>query len=298
MPKDRDIKLWISPDAMFHRFADLFRGFFLVCFAALSLAGFGGTLYFAYSVIAIDDPETPQLAVADAFATPSVDDFGLFAERLLQGNVLWPQVNAPTYSVSENTELTMTEREQRAVQSGAALLESLVAARGVAKDPERRAQTARLIEHAHQRIRLQPGAPNISFASLLFDHLMEASIEPQFFPAQSAVAGQARDRVERFLAEYPLLHVQWFADQVASRAQVMAEGSDLRASKIADYQLAVALSDQRMQRNAVLTLVCLVMFALSALLFLLIRIERNQTLQTQYMANRYVMYMPTPQSEP
>jgi hypothetical protein len=41
----------------------------------------------------------------------------------------------------------------------------------------------------------------------------------------------------------------------------------------------------------------LVMFSLSALLFLLIRIERNQTLQTQYMANRYVMYMPTPQAD-
>ena len=44
-------------------------------------------------------------------------------------------------------------------------------------------------------------------------------------------------------------------------------------------------------------IVSLVMFSLSALLFLLIRIERNQTLQTQYMANRYVMYMPTPQAD-
>jgi hypothetical protein len=67
---------------------------------------------------------------------------------------------------------------------------------------------------------------------------------------------------------------------------------------MADYQLALAISDQQMQRNAVLTLVSLVMFSLSALLFLLIRIERNQTLQTQYMANRYVMYMPTPKSDP
>ena len=77
----------------------------------------------------------------------------------------------------------------------------------------------------------------------------------------------------------------------------MAHGSDQQASAMADYQLALAVSDQRMQRNAILTLVSLVMFSLSALLFLLIRIERNQTLQTQYMANRYVMYMPTPQAD-
>lgn len=298
MPRDREIKRWISPDAMFHRFADVFRGFFLVCFAALSCAGFAGTVYFAYAVIAVEDPNAPDFARVSTFSTPTVDDFGLFAERLLEGNVLWPQVRAPERGLLDSAELSMTERERRAVQSGAALLESLVEARGVKKDPERRAQTVRLIEHAHQRISLQPGAPNISFASLFFDHLMEASIEPRFFPSQASVAGQARDRVERFLTEYPLLHVQWFADEVAKRAEVMAEGSDLKASKIADYQLAVALSDQRMQRNAVLTLVCLVMFALSALLFLLIRIERNQTLQTQYMANRYVMYMPTPQSDP
>ena len=116
--------------------------------------------------------------------------------------------------------------------------------------------------------------------------------------ADKWVAGQARERVDRFLIEYPLLHVQWFAEQVSDRALSMARGSDQQASAMADYQLALAISDQQMQRNAVLTLVCLVMFSLSALLFLLIRIERNQTLQTQYMANRYVMYMPTPQSDP
>ena len=95
-----------------------------------------------------------------------------------------------------------------------------------------------------------------------------------------------------------MIHVQWFADQVSDRALTMARGSDQQASAMADYQLALAISDQQMQRNAVLTLVSLVMFSLSALLFLLIRIERNQTLQTQYMANRYVMYMPTPKSDP
>jgi hypothetical protein len=298
MPRDREIKQWISPDAMFHRFADVFRAFFLICFAVVACVGFAGTAYFGYAVIAVEDPNAPEFVGDTTFSAPTVDDFGLFAERLLQGTVLWPQVNAPDVGLIDSEELVMNERERRAVHSGAALLESLVEARGVAKDPERRAETVRLIEYAHQRISLQPGAPNISFASLLFDHLMEASIEPRFFPSQASVAGQTRDRVERFLAEYPLLHVQWFADQVSNRAEVMAEGSDLRASKIADYQLEVALADQRMQRNAVLTLVCLVMFALSALLFVLIRIERNQTMQTQYMANRYVMYMPTPQADP
>ena len=119
-----------------------------------------------------------------------------------------------------------------------------------------------------------------------------------FFPTNASVAGQARERVDRYLTEYPLLHVQWFADQVSDRALTMARGSDQQESVMADYQLALAISDQQMQRNAVLTLVSLVMFSLSALLFLLIRIERNQTLQTQYMANRYVMYMPTPKSDP
>ena len=162
----------------------------------------------------------------------------------------------------------------------------------------RRERVARLIEHTHQRLNLQPGIPDISFATLFFDHVMEASLKPAFFPANAVVAGKARERVDRYLTEYPLLHVQWFAEQVSDRALLMARGSDQQASAMADYQLAIAVSDQQMQRNAILTLVCLVMFSLSALLFLLIRIERNQTLQTQYMANRYVMYMPTTQSDP
>ena len=126
---------------------------------------------------------------------------------------------------------------------------------------------------------------------------MEASLQPAFFPTNASVAGQARERVDRYLIEYPLLHVQWFAEQVSDRALTMARGSDQEASAMADYQLALALANQKTQRNAVLMMVSLVMFALSALLFLLIRIERNQTLQTQYMANRYVMYMPTSQAD-
>jgi hypothetical protein len=49
-------------------------------------------------------------------------------------------VRAPEWGLLDSAELSMTERERRAVQSGAALLESLVEARGITKDPERRAQ--------------------------------------------------------------------------------------------------------------------------------------------------------------
>ena len=84
---------------------------------------------------------------------------------------------------------------------------------------------------------------------------MEASLKPAFFPANAVVVGKARERVDRYLTEYPLLHVQWFAEQVSDRALLMARGSDQQASAMADYQLAIAVSDQQMQRNAILTLV-------------------------------------------
>jgi hypothetical protein len=76
---------------MFHRFADVFRGFFLVCFAALSCAGFAGTVYFAYAVIAVEDPNAPDFARVSTFSTPTVDDFGLFAERLLEAMCYGPK---------------------------------------------------------------------------------------------------------------------------------------------------------------------------------------------------------------
>jgi hypothetical protein len=228
------------------------------------------------------------------FNAPEISEFESFSDRLLQGQILWPQVSIPVDVATTD----LTDKERKAIQAGSALLESLVASRGVEKDEERRQRVARLIEHAHQRLSVQPGIPDISFATLFFDHVMQASLQPAFFPTNASVAGQARERVDRYLTEYPLIHVQWFADQVSDRALTMARGSDQQASAMADYQLALAISDQQMQRNAVLTLVSLVMFSLSALLFLLIRIERNQTLQTQYMANRYVMYMPTPKSDP
>lgn len=299
MPRDNVIKKLISPEALFHRFADVFRGVFLICFSILALAGLGGTGYFAYQVVAVDQPAAPtQPNVIGQFETPSVQEFGQFAERLLQGSVLWPQVMVPEAEVTSVIAADLTDKETRAIQAGAALLESLIAARGVEKSEQRRQQVSQLIAHTHQRLRMQPDLPNLSFATLFFDHVMEASMQPVFFPTQAQVAGQARERVDRFLTDYPLLHVNWFADQVVDRAYAMARGSDQREKALMDYQLSVALSDQRMQRNAVLTLVSLVIFALSALLFLLVRIERNQTLQTQYMANRYVMYMPTSESDP
>ncbi len=294
MARDSVIKKLISPDALFHRFADFFRGFFLVCFALLATLGLTGTAYFSAQVVISDTPSVPIKTELSAFNAPDINDFELFSDRLLNGQILWPQVAVPVDGVQAD----LTAKERKAVQAGSALLESLIAARGVEKNDDRRQRVARLIEHTHQRLSLQPGIPDISFATLFFDHVMEASLKPAFFPTNTAVAGQARERVDRFLLEYPLLHVQWFAEQVSERAISMARGSDQEASAMADYQLALAVSDQQMQRNAVLTLVCLVMFSLSALLFLLIRIERNQTLQTQYMANRYVMYMPTPQSDP
>ena len=294
MARDSVIKKLISPDALFHRFADFFRGFFLVCFALLATLGLTGTAYFSAQVVISDTPNAPAHQELTAFNAPQITEFEQFSDRLLQGQILWPQVAIPV----DVAKAELTDKERKAIQAGSALLESLLASRGVAKDESRRERVARLIEYTHQRLSLQPGIPDISFATLLFDHIMEASLKPVFFPTNAAVAGQARERVDRFLTEYPLLHVQWFAEQVSDRALSMARGSDQQAAAMADYQLALAVSDQQMQRNAVLTLVCLVMFSLSALLFLLIRIERNQTLQTQYMANRYVMYMPTPQSDP
>ena len=294
MARDSVIKKLISPDALFHRFADFFRGFFLVCFASLATLGLAGTAYFAAQIVIAETPNAPPNQELTVFRAPLITEFEQFSNRLLQGQILWPQVAVPM----DVAKADLTDKERKAIQAGSALLESLLASRGVAKDESRRERVARLIQYTHQRLSLQPGIPDISFATLFFDHIMEASLKPVFFPTNAAVAGQARDRVDRYLTEYPLLHVQWFAEQVSDRALSMARGSDQQTSAMADYQLALAISDQQMQRNAVLTLVCLVMFSLSALLFLLMRIERNQTLQTQYMANRYVMYMPTPQSDP
>lgn len=295
MARDTDIRKLISPDAVFHHFADLFRGFFLVCFVFLAMLGLVGTGYFSTQIVASNAPNAPSIRQeSEDFFAPKVSEFELFSDHLLNGQILWPEIQIPL----DGAKVDLTDKEKKAVQAGSALLESLIASRGVEKDDLRRGQVSRLIRHTHQRLRLQPGIPDLSFATLFFDHIMEASMKPAFFPTNASVAGRARERVDRYLIEYPLLHVQWFAEQVSDRALTMARGSDQEASAMADYQLAIAIADQKMQRNAVLTLVSLVMFALSALLFLLIRIERNQTLQTQYMANRYVMYMPTPESDP
>ena len=260
----------------------------------LAILGLVGTGYFSIQVVVSDAPDAPSMRkTIEAFSAPNVSEFELFSNRLLQGQILWPQIVVPV----DVAKVSLTDKEKKSIRAVSALLESLLASRGVEKDDLRRKSVARLIEHTHHRLSLKPGIPDFSFVALFFDHVMEASLQPAFFPTNASVAGQARERVDRYLIEYPLLHVQWFAEQVSDRALTMARGSDQEASAMADYQLALALANQKTQRNAVLMMVSLVMFALSALLFLLIRIERNQTLQTQYMANRYVMYMPTSQAD-
>lgn len=296
MARDRVVKRLISSEALFHRFADLFRGFFLVSFACLSVIGFLGTGYFALKVVTADIPKVPDLVTPKTFSPPTVEEFRQFADRILDGTILWPTFSQPDIELKVQRGLSM--KDSRAIESGAALLESLIAARGVQEDDFRREKAIRLITHTHHRLSSLSGAPDISFARLFFDHLMQASLAPAYFPNNQSIAGQKRERVNRFLVEYPLIHVEWFSKEVQDRIEGLVKSSDRYAAHQAELHLSVALADQSMQRDAILSLVCLVMFALSALLFLLIRIERNQTLQTQFMANRYVMYMPTPQSDP
>lgn len=296
MARDRLIRNMVAPDALFHRFADLMRGIFLICFTGLALIGFAGTGYFAIQVMLSDVAHEPEFTKLKEFSPPTVEEFQQFADRILDGSILWPTFKAPEGFMDLGYDLTA--KDSRAIESGAALLESLVVARGIKEDEERREKAIVLITQKHQRIASLSGAPNISFAHLFFDHLMQASIAPAYFPNRQSVIGQKREQVDRFLMQYPLIHTEWFGQEVQKRIEALVRGSDRRAADQAEFQLQASLINQRMQRNATLALVCLVMFSLSALLFLLIRIERNQTLQTQYMANRYVMYMPTPKSDP
>ena len=83
----------------------------------------------------------------------------MYIGQLLQGQILWPQVSIPVDVATTD----LTDKERKAIQAGSALLESLVASRGVEKDDDRRQRVARLIEHAHQRLSVQPGIPDISF---------------------------------------------------------------------------------------------------------------------------------------
>ena len=122
-------------------------------------------------------PNAPAQTTATRFSTPKVSEFEAFSDRLLQGQILWPQVAIPVGAARAE----LTEKERKAIQAGSALMESLLASRGVEKDDERRQRVARLIEHIHQRLSLQPGVPDLSFATLLFDHIMEASLKPAFF---------------------------------------------------------------------------------------------------------------------
>ena len=81
---------------------------------------------------------------------PKVSSLRL-SDRLLQGQILWPQVAIPVGAARAE----LTEKERKAIQAGSALMESLLASRGVEKDDERRQRVARLIEHTHQRLSLQ-----------------------------------------------------------------------------------------------------------------------------------------------
>ena len=184
MARDSVIKKLISPDALFHRFADFFRGFFLICFALLAILGLTGTAYFSALVVVSDAPTIPAHTANTGFNAPQITEFEQFSDRLLQGQILWPQVVIPV----DLAKVDLTDKERKAIQSGSALLESLLASRGVAKDEDRREKVARLIEHTHQRLSLQPGISDLSFATLFFDHVMEASLKPAFFPTNAAVA--------------------------------------------------------------------------------------------------------------
>ena len=232
MARDFVIKKLISPDVLFHRFADFFRGFFLVCFALLAILGLTGTAYFSALVVVSDAPTIPAHTANTGFNAPQITEFEQFSDRLLQGQILWPQVVIPV----DLAKVDLTDKERKAVQSGSALLESLLASRGVAKDENRREKVARLIEHTHQRLSLQPGIPDLSFATLFFDHVMEASLKPAFFPTKAVAAGQARERVDRFLIEYPLLHVQWFAER-----GIPAERLPARSSASEPFEMAFAI---------------------------------------------------------
>ena len=194
MARDSLIKNLISPDALFHRFADFFRGFFACLFFAIGDSRSRGDRVLLILVVASTAPAAPKPIASAILSTPPVSEFEQFSDRLLRGQILWPQIAVPV----DVAKADLTDKERKAVQAGSALLESLLASRGAVKDEMRRERVARLIEHTHQRLNLQPGIPDISFATLFFDHVMEASLKPAFFPANLTVAGKARERVDRY----------------------------------------------------------------------------------------------------
>ena len=116
-----------------------------VCFALLGALGLTGTAYFAAQVVLSDMPNAPAQTAVTRFSGPNVSEFETFSDRLLKGEILWPQAVIPIGAARAE----LTEKERKAIQAGSALLESLLASRGVEKDEERRQRVVRLIEHTH-----------------------------------------------------------------------------------------------------------------------------------------------------
>ena len=120
MARDSVIQKLVSSDALFHRFADFFRGLFLVCFALLGALGLTGTAYFAAQVVLSDMPNAPAQTAVTRFSAPNVSEFETFSDRLLKGQILWPQAAIPIGAARAE----LTEKERKAIQAGSALLES------------------------------------------------------------------------------------------------------------------------------------------------------------------------------
>ena len=78
MARDSVIQKLVSSEALFHRFADFFRGLFLVCFALLGALGLTGTAYFAAKVVLSDMPNAPAQTVVHDLAGQMFQSLKLF----------------------------------------------------------------------------------------------------------------------------------------------------------------------------------------------------------------------------
>ena len=96
MARDFVIKELISPDLLFHRFADFFRGFFLVCFALLAILGINGYgILLCLGGSSLTLRPFPAHTANTGFNAPQITEFEQFSDRLLRGQILWPQVVIP-----------------------------------------------------------------------------------------------------------------------------------------------------------------------------------------------------------
>ena len=117
MARDSVIQKLVSSEALFHRFADFFRGLFLICFALLGALGLTGTAYFAAQVVLSDMPNAPAQTAVTRFSGPNVSEFETFSDRLLKGEILWPQAAIPIGAARAE----LTEKERKAIRQSEAL---------------------------------------------------------------------------------------------------------------------------------------------------------------------------------